>query len=102
MLEHELDELVPRVLVAPRRRRRGMDRGGLDPFVPRPSVDLGTALEQEAGRPDVSEEAGEAERMEAVVAVGVDEGRIALDELAHSPGLPERGCFEHIQLGIVR
>ena len=70
MLEHERHELVARRFVGGLlvRRSRGMDRRRLDVLVTRQQVRVRAVREEHTCRVDVTEEAGEAERVEAVVA----------------------------------
>ena len=65
-------------------------------------TDVGALVEEEARSRDVTVEAGEGERLEAIVAVRVGEGGILGQELAHPLGYPERSGLEDVQRGLLR
>ena len=65
-------------------------------------VRVGAAFEQEPRRLDMAEEAGEPERLEAVVAERVRSGRLFVQQLAYPLCPAERSGLEHVQLRVAR
>ena len=76
-----------------------MERIGLDVLVPPEGVWIGPCVEQCLRGLDVPVEAGQGERLKAVVAVRVGEACIAGDELAEPVGAAQGCGFEHVELG---
>ena len=74
-----------------------MDRGGLDVLVPRKGVHVRAALQQQPCRVDVSEEAGQPERMEAVVAEGVRPRCIFVEQRLQPLRPPQCRRLEHVE-----
>ena len=68
VLERELHELVPHRLVLPLRSGAGVNGRGLDVLVSREGIHVCAPFEQETRGVDVSEEAGQAERVKTVLA----------------------------------
>src|SRR5205807_770822 len=88
------------VLVLARRGR--MEGGGLNVGVARERVRIRAALHEGPRRLDVTEEAREAQCLEAVVAERVRERRVRVEEPADAVGLPERCGLEDIELRRLR
>src|SRR5207244_11348476 len=102
VVEQQLAELVAglRPLVLGRGGR--VQRAGLDVLVAGERVRVGAAVEQEPRRLDMAEEAGEPERLEAVVAERVRSGRLFVQQLAYPPCPAERSGLEYVQLRVAR
>ena len=77
-----------------------MQRVRLDVLVTAERIRLRAVIEEYARRIEVSEEACEGERLEAVRAVRVCARSILPEQLAQAVGLPKRRRLEHVQLGI--
>jgi hypothetical protein len=100
VLQHQLDQLVARRLVAARRGR--MYRGRLNSLVARQRIDVRAALDQQASSVDIPEEAREPERMKAVVAERVRARRILVQHLAQPVGASECCRLEDARLALGR
>src|SRR5262249_61144413 len=96
-------ELVARRLAASLLVRRGrcVDGGCLDVFVLRQRVHLGAMLEQHSSRIDMTEETGEAEGMETVVAERVRERLVLREELAEPVRVSQGSRLQHVQVGVL-
>jgi hypothetical protein len=79
VLERELHELVPHRLVLPLCSSTGVNGRSLDVLVSREGIDVRAPFEQETRRVDMSEEAGEAERVKAVVTECVRQCRVLVE-----------------------
>jgi hypothetical protein len=70
---------------------------GLDVLVSREGIHVCAPFEQETRRVDMSEEAGEAERVKAVVAECVRERRILVEQLAQPVRAADRRSLEDVE-----
>ena len=97
VLQRELHELVPHRLVLPLRSGSGVNGRGLDVLVSREGIHVRAAFEQETRRVDMPEEAGEAERVKAVVAECVRTRRVLVEQLAEPVRAADRRRLEDVE-----